>query len=103
MLCEATEHAPREQSGRGTKAELLRRASPCAQRTRGVLAQVVGQGEAELQRRAVRSAASTGLHKPAQKAGDSFPLTKWTKIPSSEIKVGRQKVGDVPRGPPLYD
>ena len=42
MLCEATEHAPHQQGGRGTKAELVMRVSSCARRTRGVLAQVVG-------------------------------------------------------------
>ena len=41
-LCEATEHASRQQGERGTKAELVMRASPCVRRTRVVLAQVVG-------------------------------------------------------------
>ena len=68
-LCEATESAPREQAGRGTKAELLRRASPCAQRTRGVLAQVVGQVEADLQRPSVPQEASTAAMKPVAKGG----------------------------------
>ena len=68
-LCEATEHAPRQQGGRGTKAELVMRASPCARRTRGVLAQVVGQVEADLQRPSVPHEASTAAMKPVAKGG----------------------------------
>ena len=52
----------------------MRRASPYDGRTGAVLAQVIRVGEAELQRPAASSAASTGRHKPApelsRKAGE---------------------------------
>ena len=81
MLRDETEHAPSQQGGRGYNAELGTRGSACDGRTSAVLAQVIGEGDAELQRPAALSAATTGLHNIMQKTRDSFPLTKCTNLP----------------------
>ena len=81
MLRDETEHAPSQQGGRRYSAELGARGSAYDGRTGAVLAQVIGEGDAELQRPAVLSAASTGLHNMRQKTRDSFPLTKCTNLP----------------------
>ena len=61
MLRDETEHAPSQQGGRGYNAELGTRGSACDGRTSAVLAQVIGEGDAELQLPAALPAASTGL------------------------------------------
>ena len=60
-LRDETKHATSQQVGRGYRAELSARASACDGRTGTVLAQVIGEGEAELQRPAALRAASTAL------------------------------------------
>ena len=89
-LRDETEHEPNQKGGRGYSAALGTGASARESRwayaiplTGAVLAQVVGEGDAELQRPAVLSAATTGLHNICKDAGDSFPLTKCTNLPSN--------------------
>ena len=61
MLRDETEHTTNQQGARGYSAELGARGSAFDGRTGAVLAQVVGEGDAELQRPAALPAASTGL------------------------------------------
>ena len=48
MLRDETEHAPSQQGGRGYSADLGARGSAHDGRTGAVLAQVIGEGDAEL-------------------------------------------------------
>ena len=69
MLRDETEHAPSQQGGRGYSAELGARGSAFDGRTGAVLAQVIGEGDTELQLPAALPAASTASIKAHEKAG----------------------------------
>ena len=64
MLRSETEHAPSQQGGRGYSAELGAKGSAYDGRNSAVLAQVIEEGDAELQGPAALQAASTGLDFP---------------------------------------